>query len=51
MTAPHRGQDLVDVQTLIAARGLPRDHAEQLDEYVRAEFDKLWQLAQIKDDY
>jgi hypothetical protein len=50
MTAPHRGQDLVDVQTLIAARGLPRDHAEHLDEYVRAEFDRLWQLAQIKDD-
>ena len=51
MTAPHRGRDLVDVQALVAARKLPREHAAELDEYVRAKFDELWQLAQIKDDY
>lgn len=40
MTAAHRGQDLVDVMELIRARDLPRDFAEQLDAYVRAEYDR-----------
>lgn len=52
MTAPHRGQDLVDVQRLVRARRLPRDFATQVDPYVRAKFDELWQLAQHpEEDY
>jgi hypothetical protein len=51
MTAPHRGQDLVDVTELIRVRNLPRDHAQALNEYVRAEYLELWELAQIRDDY
>jgi hypothetical protein len=50
MTAPHRLQDLADVQRLIVARGLPRDFVEELDPYVRAKYDELWQTAQHTDD-
>ena len=51
MTAPHRARDIADVIDLIRARQLPNDHAERLDEYVRAKFVELWALAQIEDDY
>jgi hypothetical protein len=52
MTAPHRLQDLADVQRLIQARGLPRELANELDPYVRAKFDELWLTAQHEpDDY
>jgi hypothetical protein len=52
MTAPHRGHDLADVQRLVRAARLPREFAEQLDPYVRAKFDELWQLAQHpEEDY
>lgn len=51
MTAPHRGQDLVDVMELIRVRELPRDHADQLNEYVRGKYAELWELAQRSDDY
>lgn len=51
MSAPHRGQDLVDVMELVRARDLPRDFAVQLDESVRAEFDRQWQLAHLVEDY
>jgi hypothetical protein len=51
MTAPHCGQDLVDVMELIRARKLPRDHADRLDEYVRSKYLELWELAQRSDDY
>ena len=51
MTAPHRGQDLVDVMELIRARKLPRDHADRLDVYVRSKYLELWELAQRSDDY
>jgi hypothetical protein len=51
MTAPHRARDIADVIDLIRARSLPRDHGEQLDDYVRGKFDELWQLAQVEDDY
>jgi hypothetical protein len=51
MTAPQRGQDLVDVTELIRVRKLPREHAEALAEYVRAKYLELWELAQIRDDY
>jgi hypothetical protein len=51
MTAPHRGQDLVDVMELIRARTLPLAHAERLHEWVREKYRELWQLAQVRDDY
>lgn len=50
ISAPHRGQDLVDVMELIRARNLPRALADALDPSVRAEFEKQWELAQIIDD-
>jgi len=50
MTAPHRLQDLADVQRLIAAAKLPRDLAAQLDPYVRAKYEELWQTAQHPDE-
>ena len=40
-----------DVIRLIKIHGLPRAYSEKLHEYVRAEFDKLWALAQVKDRY
>ena len=52
MTAPHRLQDLADVQRLIQARGLPRETGLELDPYVRAKFDELWSSVQREpDDY
>ena len=51
MTAPHRGQDLVDVMELIRVQGLSRDYADALNEYVRVAFLRQWDLAQIRDDY
>lgn len=52
MTAPHRLQDLADVQRIIAIRSLPRDFAEQLDPYVRPKFEELWATAQHEpEDY
>jgi len=52
LTAPHRLQDLADVLRLIEVKQLPRDFADQLDPYVRAKYDELWQAAQhAVDDY
>jgi hypothetical protein len=51
MSAPHRAQDLVDVMELIRARNLPLAHAERLHPYVRDEFRRQWQLAQVREDY
>ncbi len=51
MTAPHRARDIADVIDLIRARSLERDHGVQLNEYVRAKYDELWELAQVEDDY
>src|SRR5262245_33795733 len=51
ITAPHRPRDMDDVIRLIKIRGLPRDYREKLHDYVRAEFDRLWGLAQVKDRY
>lgn len=53
MTAPHRLQDLADVQRIIAVRGLPREFAGDLTpSYVRSKFDELWLSAQHPpDDY
>ena len=50
MTAPHRLQDLADVQRLIGIRKLPRDFANELDPYVRPKFDELWLSVQREDD-
>ena len=51
MTAPQRGQDLVDVMELIRARKLECEYSGRLDESVRSEYERLWTLAQIQDDY
>jgi hypothetical protein len=51
MTAAHRGQDLVDVMELIRVRGLSREYADSLNEYVRAKYLEQWQLARVRDDY
>jgi hypothetical protein len=52
MTAPHRIQDLADVLRLITVARLPRELAEELDPYVRAKYEELWQTAQHpEDDY
>jgi len=49
MTAPHRPRDMDDAIRLIKIHGLPRAYSAGLHEYVRAEFDRLWDLAQVKD--
>jgi hypothetical protein len=51
MTSPHRPRDMDDAIRLIKIHGLPRAYADRLHEYVRAEFDRLWALAQVKDRY
>jgi hypothetical protein len=51
MTSPHRPRDMDDVIRLIKTHGLPRAYSEKLHLYVRAEFERLWALAQVKDRY
>lgn len=52
MTAPHRLQDLADVQRIIQVRNLPRELSADLNPYVRAKFDELWLSGQhAPDDY
>jgi len=46
LSAPHRLKDLADVQDLIIRLKLPRDLAEQLDDSVRVEYRRLWEIAQ-----
>jgi hypothetical protein len=41
-TAAHRMKDLGDVQELIKALSLPREMAAQLDPFVRARYEELW---------
>jgi len=50
LSAPHRMKDLVDVQELIGNLQLPLELADQLDESVRAEYRRLWDLAHFEDD-
>ncbi len=50
LSAPHRMKDLVDVQELIGRLQLPIELADQLDESVRAEYRRLWDLAHFEDD-
>ncbi len=42
LSAPHRLQDLADVQQLVAKLDLPRSLGESLDTSVRPEFERLW---------
>ena len=51
MTAPDRPRDLDDVIQLVRTNELPRDYADQLNPYVRAKYDELWNAAQHKDEY
>ncbi len=46
MSAPHRLRDLADVQDLVGALNLPAEFAERLDESVRGEYRRLWQMVQ-----
>lgn len=46
LTAPHRIQDLADVQSLIHHAKLARDLAERLDPSVRDEYVRLWEIVQ-----
>lgn len=46
LSAPHRLRDLADVQDLILAQNLPLEFEEELDESVRTEYRRLWELAQ-----
>lgn len=50
VSASHRLRDLADVQDLIMTLKLPLEFAEKLDESVRAEYRRLWELAQHTDD-
>ncbi len=51
VTSPHRPRDMDDVIRLIQIHELPRVYSDQLHEYVRGEFGRLWDLAQVKDRY
>lgn len=46
LSAPHRMGDLVDVQRLVEEIHLPIDLDAKLDPSVRAEYRRLWELAQ-----
>jgi hypothetical protein len=50
LSAPHRMGDLVDVQRLVEKLGLPLDLDAKLDPSVRAEYRRLWELAQHAGD-
>jgi hypothetical protein len=51
MTAAHRLQDLADAIQLIRVNALPRNCSGQLNPFVQATFDELWQAAQVSEDY
>jgi hypothetical protein len=50
MTAAHRLQDLADAIQVIRVNSLPRNHSGQLNPFVRAKCDELWQAAQVSED-
>ncbi|MBI3184997.1 MAG: nucleotidyl transferase AbiEii/AbiGii toxin family protein [Myxococcales bacterium] len=50
MTAPDRPRDYDDVIRLIRARNLPDEFQQRLSEYVRAEYARLWNIAQKPED-
>jgi hypothetical protein len=43
MTNPGRLRELADVQELIRVLGISRDFSQQLNPYVRANFEELWE--------
>jgi hypothetical protein len=49
LSAPHRMQDLADVLALIRNGHLPRELGDSLDASVRAEYLRLWNIAQSAD--
>ena len=51
MTAKHRPRDFDDTIQLVRRNRLPREYAQQLNPYVQATFDELWQAAQVNEDY
>lgn len=51
MTAAHRLQDMADVIQLIRANKLALEYSDNLNEYVQAKYQELWQAAQVEDDY
>ncbi|MEL6105004.1 MAG: hypothetical protein AAFU85_03165 [Planctomycetota bacterium] len=51
MTTDHRPRDLDDVIQLIKVNELPRGYAEEIHAYVRSSFLKMWQAAQVNEDY
>jgi hypothetical protein len=51
LTAPHRLRDLSDVQDLIISANLPLELEEKLDTSVRAEYRRLWEAAQKRDEF
>lgn len=46
LSAPHRLREVADVQDLIMALVLPLVLEEKLDQSVRAEYRRLWEIAQ-----
>jgi hypothetical protein len=50
LSAPHRMGDLVDVQRLVETLHLPLDLDAKLDPSVRAQYRRLWDLAQHADE-
>ncbi len=46
LSAPHRLKDLSDVQDLILRLNLPAEFENELDPSVRAEYRRLWEMAQ-----
>lgn len=46
LSAPHRLRDIVDIQDLILRTKLPLELADRLDPSVRAEYRRLWEIAQ-----
>lgn len=49
MSAPHRLRDLADVQDLITRLRLPLALADQLDPWVQATYQDLWEKAQVSE--
>jgi hypothetical protein len=49
LSAPHRLKDLADVLEVIRILKLPAGMADELDPYVRAKYQELWQAARIEE--
>lgn len=51
MTVEHRPRDFDDVIQLIRVNDLPEAYAEKLNPYVADKYRKLWQAAQVDEEY